>query len=280
MVPDYFPPWPSASEGYPSTMRSKTKAEYAKPPVVEVACGVLFDPLDIKLPHWGRFWEMLPDEFSEVQEAPPLASVVETATATFSTMTASGYVLPRIWFISKAGDQLVQLQRDRFLFNWRKTDPEHAYPRYENVFRDFEETFAVFEKFVAELKMAHVVARQYELTYINHIPRDQTWTSLDELGHVLPDLSWRPANGRDLPTPEAIDARFTFQLPNSAGRLHAHVQNGVLADSRPVLLLDLTARGYLEDRAAWFSLAHDWIIGAFGDLTHPGIQESVWGLRK
>jgi hypothetical protein len=31
----------------------------------------------------------------------------------------------------------------------------------------------------------------------------------------------------------------------------------------PILVVDLTARGFIVDRKAWFGLAHEWIVKGF-----------------
>lgn len=106
-----------------------TFPDFTKPPVVEVVCGVLFvPPGGFMLPHIGRFSERLGDEFSKITEVNSLPPVIETFKDRPQNWVFGPPPLPRVWFENAAGDQVVQLQRDRLLVNWKKTAPEHAYP--------------------------------------------------------------------------------------------------------------------------------------------------------
>ncbi|MFQ5734475.1 MAG: hypothetical protein ACE5KM_21275, partial [Planctomycetaceae bacterium] len=45
--------------------------------------------------------------------------------------------LPRVFFEDESGNWLIQIQRDRFLHNWRVSTDESEYPRYPEVSRRF-----------------------------------------------------------------------------------------------------------------------------------------------
>jgi len=168
--------------------------EYESPPVIEVVCGVMFAPIPaFTLPHLGRFWSRLPSEFTETAEVDPLAPAIEILgdqPAPFM-LDVSVLRVPRVWFINQAGDQVVQVQRDRFLCNWRRVAPEHAYPRFDWVKGRFEERLGAFQEFVQASFATSPAIRQYELTYINHIPATEAWGTLGAIGDVLPDIAWR-----------------------------------------------------------------------------------------
>jgi uncharacterized protein (TIGR04255 family) len=252
--------------------------KYESPPVVEVVCGVLFAPIPaFTLPYLGRFWSHLPSDFTETAEVDPLAPAIELLGDQHTPLTLDVSVLrvPRVWFINQTGDQVVQIQRDRFLCNWRRVAPEHAYPSFDWVKERFHERLSVFQDFVRTSFAAVPAIRQYELNYINHIPAE-AWGAMSAIGHVLPDIAWR-SHERFLPSPERLEAQFSFLLPGGAGRLHARIQNALRqVDRAPVLVLEMTARGFLEDRESWFALAHEWIVRGFADLTGSEVQEGLW----
>jgi len=265
---------------------TKTKfVDFDRPPVVEVVCGVAFGELPrFTVAHLGRFWTELGSGFREVAEQPPLATVIESFESSPSPGVAIQLgppVMPRVWFISDEEDHLVQVQRDRFLCNWRKLTEKHEYPSYDWVSERFESRLQLFEKFAAEQCGAAPSYTQYELTYINHIAAGEGWSNLADLGAVLPDCGWRGGAGRFLPTPEGIDWTLSFVLPGKKGRLRLHLRSGESRkDRKAVLMMDLTARGFDKDRAAWFELAHEWIVKGFADLTAKGVQQSIWGRKK
>lgn len=101
---------------------------YKNPPVNEVICGMRFHPTDkLLIPYTGLLWNKFRTDYPTLQQAQPIATVKGEMLIDRIT----GLPLPRVWFINKADDQLVQFQNDRFYFNWRKR--EHDYPRYHHV---------------------------------------------------------------------------------------------------------------------------------------------------
>lgn len=263
--------------------------DYENPPVIEVVCGVLFTPIDALLvPHFGQLWEKFRSDYPHCQEVPPLVPAIERLEepsppeASFTEIPP----LPRIWFVHTNDTGVIQIQRDRFLHNWRKKRPEDEYPRYHNVIKMFYDRLSDFRSFLAEAKLGTIQPLQYEMTYINHIPQGEGWTTIGEIGRVFPDLSWRSGTQRFLPDLEGFNWRAGFLLPDRAGRLHATIRPVVRrTDLRRILALELTARGMGSDASpegmrAWFDLARQWIVRGFTDLTSDDIQQKVWRRRR
>jgi len=266
---------------------SSSLPDYENPPLIEVVCGVLFRPIkNLLAPHIGLLWQKFRPIYSTCREATPLGPVVEQFEGEESRPVelAFGEVppLPRVWFVHENDQGVIQVQRDRFLHNWRKVGPDDEYPRYHRVIGMFREHLETFDAFLRQMDFGEINPRQYEMTYVNLIPVEDGWESLAEIGGVMPDLSWRPIPDRFLPTFESCRWHADFLLPDRAGRLHVALHTGRRKeDGRPVLRLELTARGIGADtgRVAmwdWFDLAHEWIVRGFTDLTGDGIQRQVW----
>ena len=62
-------------------------------------------------------------------EHPPLPPVIEALGPVSTLELQLGNVPPlrRSWLISKDGRSLLQIQEDRFLFNWKKAGPDDGY---------------------------------------------------------------------------------------------------------------------------------------------------------
>jgi len=260
---------------------------FERPPVIEVVCGVLFRPMEgLLAPHLGQLWDKFrPSGYTKCQEVAPLAPVIEQLDEgqQVQFQFTDTPPLPRIWFVQDDENGIVQLQRDRFLHNWKKVQPQDEYPHYEAVIKMFRDRLASFESFLEDKDLGQLDLRQCEMTYINHLPQRDGWQSLDELGTVFPDVAWRNIQGRFLPTPEALNLRKSFLLPNGTGRLHATIRTATRRqDNLPMLLLDLTARGMPSEKSreaiwGWFDLAHEWIVRGFADLTGESMHAAnVW----
>ena len=263
--------------------------DYERPPVIEVVCGIQFEPIArFQATIFGLYWQTIRDEYIKTQEMPPLAQVIEqiplAPKAKEPQVEFLGTPLPRMFFVHRTPSWLIQVQRDRFLHNWRKENEEDLYPRYPVVFERFWKAWEHFVQFCNEEDLGEPSVNQLEITYINHIPSGQGWTTLCDLGMVFPDVAWR-CKDRFLPSPESMGVRTSFILPESQGRLHVSLKHAIrVADSKPVLLCDLTARGMPAGKdssaiKAWFGLGREWIVRGFADLTDEKTQAEQWGRR-
>lgn len=189
---------------------------------------------------------------------------------------------PRVWLLSDDERQLIQLQLDSFLYNWKLVETDDEYPRFESVWSEFKRMLERFDQFLESEDIPRPEATQYELTYVNLIPQHGVCAHLGEIGNLLPDNRWRDAPDRFLPHPDGWNLRLAFNLPNKLGRLHVHAQDAMrLSDGKKIIRMDLTARGIGIDPSRgkmreWFDVGHEWIVRGFTDLTTESVQTSVW----
>ncbi len=264
----------------------KGLSDYATPPVIEVVCSILFKPIKALLaPYFGLLWEKYKPDYPICREVPPLTPVIEHLTEEpppIDLHLTDVPPLPRMWFVHKNDNGIVQVQRDRFLHNWKKTKPEDEYPRYPTVIKLFKDRLSQFKSFLEENELGVIEPLQYEMTYINHILQGDGWTNLNEIGNVFPDFALRVSKDRFLPEPEGINWRTSFALPNQLGRLHVTIQHGKVRETgQPLLILNLTVRGIGSDKSSdgmwpWFDLAREWIVRGFADLTGEEVQKHIW----
>jgi uncharacterized protein (TIGR04255 family) len=263
-------------------MTDRPRPSFEDPPVIEVVCGIQFATLALlQAPHLGLYWNRIRDEFPRCQSKPPLPPAADVGQVEVTLEFGTLPPIPRVWFISDRGDALVQLQQDRFLYNWKRADPSQPYPRYPAVLQRFRALFEGFVAFLEEHALGDIRVNQLELTYVNHMVGGAGWQSYGDVGVVLPDHVWRQGN-RYLPIPAAFTWRTRFDMPNERGRLHIAAQSGRRKGSDDLLLrLDLTARGMFDGDAndhlwKWFDEANSWIVQGFIDVTGADMQKHVW----
>jgi uncharacterized protein (TIGR04255 family) len=260
--------------------------EYDNPPVNEVVCGILFKRIDEFLnPYLGLLWERYKPEYSECLEVVPLVPIIENfdkPSPPEPQADLEAPLLPRTWFVHTNGNGVIQVQRDRFLHNWRKIRPDDEYPRYQNVLSMFRSHLSQFTQFLAEHSLGAVTPLQYELTYINHIMQGEGWETISDVEKVFPNFSWPTSKDSFLSSPESVNWQLTFMLPDQAGRLRTKLQSATRrGDGHPLLVFELTVRGIgnyttLETMWNWFALAHEWVVRGFADLTDPQVQKDIW----
>lgn len=263
--------------------------EYDNPPLIEVVFGIQFKAIEgLKTPHIGAFWDKIGrTEYPIFREMPLLRHIVESYGPSRSEPANSELglfkspPLPRLFFISEDETRLIQLQADRLLQNWRKCQVEAEYPKYSTLFPSFSQSWKLFCDFVKEQGLGEVHPDQYELTYVNHIEHGSGWTDERGIEGVFPWFKCK-RDGAFLGVPEEAGWRISYVFPKNTGRLHVEMKQGLTKeDGKPVLVLNLTARGSAEgDLRKWFDLAHEWIVKSFADLTESSVQKDVWKKRK
>jgi uncharacterized protein (TIGR04255 family) len=257
-----------------------TYPSYKNPPVNEVFCGLRFHASDeLRIPHIGLLWDKFRHDYPVIQHAPPIAPVK----GEILLDAESGLPLPRVWFINKSDDQLIQFQNDRFYFNWRYR--QSNYPRYNYVIEKFENELSIIKDFFCKFNLGEFKPIEYELCYINNIPKGKGWETIEDLPKIFSDFVWTQKKGRFLPNPELFAWQARFPLPANNGNLNVKLNNAIQTKGKvPLLVLELKTVGIGESQnpkaiREWFDLAHEWIVRGFTDLTTPYIQK-IWEREK
>lgn len=261
----------------------KPLPDFEEPPVAEVALSVQFDPLtEFRIQHVGQLWECYKTEFPRVTEQPPIAPAYELFTSEGLVLPAlrmelTDYApLPRIWFINETDTRLIQIQRDRFVYNWRRAYTHEPYPRYPDVKKSFEKQFVIFREFLMKQGFQDLVPNQCEVTYVNLIEADDRLASRGQANQLL--TAFRLEYSDDtLSEPEDVRMALRYRIPGfgnePAGRLHialdpvyGHVDQAIL------YRLNIMARGKPlseneEGVLAFFDLGREWIVRSFAAVT-------------
>lgn len=260
---------------------------FERPPVKEVVCGLTLAPLTAMLaPHLGALWEKYRSSYTKCSEVSPL--VLRSKNGGLGPRTkmpefADVPPLPRIWFLTADETALIQIQRDRFIHNWRKVKETDSYPRFGAVMGRFKDHFKAFCEFVESEALGKVAIQQCELAYVNHIAYDDLARIKASARDVFPDFKWQTTNDRFLPAPEQFHWISSFMLPNEQGQFHSTIKRGKRKrDLVPIIHFELAAFSNQADRSpeaawAWFDVAHEWIVRGFVDLTKDTIQRDLWG---
>jgi uncharacterized protein (TIGR04255 family) len=275
------------------TTRPADLPDFVSPPVTEVVLGVQFNSLDrLFSPHLGLVWEVFKDEFPLVEDHPYFPPAFETfgTPAPFMIPGVNFQILARpemarTNFLNREKTQALQVQRDRFLHNWRKTGEGDDYPRFERMIETFSAGFGKFTSVVDRENLGPVIPNQCEVTYFNQIPVPENETIWSQFALTFPDMV---GNGtiEELGAPE--DARFVLRYVISAdggllGRVTVAAQPARRADGVTIIQFTLTARGKpitLDVSGVLDFLAHGRILlnRVFKKLTSPTMQQR-WGRK-
>ena len=227
------------------------RPKFANPPLIERAISLAFDPIEgFSIGDYGLFWSELLDEFPVSEAMEPVALDHEKfegfQPTQVSLQLVSAALLPRAAYRNAEAGELVQLQPDRFSFNWIKTSDAHRYPRSEATLDRFFTLFERFAGFASRRGFGTSKIVQCELTNVNVVPVSDVGVSFADMATVfkLAPLDHDCAN-----------IRLEHQLVGSKhlmldddghpiGRVHTLGQPALRVPSNEeAYRLDITARG-------------------------------------
>lgn len=273
---------------------SRELPDFARPPLNEVVLSVQAKPIEgLSAAHLGLFWAEIRKHFPQVQEQPALEPQTEVFGERAEQPSTPPLRLlerpetPRCWFISEDGRQLIQLQRDRLIHNWRKIEDDDDYPRYETIRKSLVGELELFQGFLRREKLATFEPNQCEVTYINHVMPSGVWEQQGQLERVF--SVWSRPPGEFPPEPE--DGRFGIRyiIPGDdgrpLGRLHVSVTPATRKkDGIRIFAMTITARGApegagVEGALRFLDRGRELVVNTFTALTKPEMQVA-WGRKN
>ena len=268
-------------------MADRPVPSFETPPIDEVVWEVQFGKLGwLTAARAGLFWQMVRSEYPEPEERSPVGTKDEPEALLrpqeIRTQIHGKPPLCRQLFVSEAGTELIQLQDDRFCFNWRRVAPTDVYPRYEHMREKFCAGWRQFTDFAHSQSGERPEVDLLEMTYVNNIFKDEGWSKPSDIGAVFTGMSFG-SQLVSLPSPATLSCNLVFDIEGSAGRLHVSCRHAktLVPEEREVIQLALIARGKLatsedDEILAWFAKAREWIVRGFAELTDPSIQRDFW----
>jgi len=257
--------------------------KYKNPPINELIIGAYFDQpiVPLRSEHVGLFWAEVRSEFPKIQQQPELSLPIVGPTLTFQIGgTDEPYPMPRFWLISEDDTILMQIQKNAFIFNWRKRETE--YPHFETVASRFDKYFNLFSSFLKrELGVETINIQVAELTYSNLIESGAYWSDPCDTSRLIPTMSI-PNPGIPIEGKPDFNYLTAYKLASDV-TLNVVVRNGRKGTEagKPVLVFELRALGALGaasklDADAWYERAHELIGRCFTAITNPAIQRDYW----
>ena len=259
---------------------------FKNPPINELVIGTYFDPplYALRSEHIGLLWARLRDEFPTVQQREPLGGWA-AAHETVMPIGSEFLIMPRFWFISENESNLIQVQKNAFLLNWRKRESE--YPHFtEHLKPNFDKYYDVFDEFAREdVGVGDLQIGRCELTYVDLIQPCDYWKGPEDTSKLIPSFVV-PDFGSAHGVAPAFDCGYRFE-PVAGVQLHVAIRTAEAADDpgSPCLVLEFKAIGDMSgvpksSTERWYKQAHDTIVACFLNMTSQEIQRTYWILEE
>ncbi|MEH2104663.1 TIGR04255 family protein [Nostoc sp.] len=246
-------------------------AEFIKSPLTEVVCGVEFSAPEFSAVHFGLYWQRIREQFPvPPQDLPPIVDIDLLPTLP---------KLCRVWFESADKRQLIQLQANRFHYNWRRQSEAEKYPHFEDIYPKFEQEWQIFQNWWIELTGLPLQPVHYELTYLNQLDKNFGWNNPGDTSKIF-TFAGKEWNGF-LKKPRLYSSALEFILPNNLGILTVSLNSRLrIEDNSFLMFFELTSRSVdtSYNFTDWFHAAHEYTVKAFLDLIQEEIKHE-WGFQ-
>jgi len=274
-------------------MTDNPMPQYDRPPVVETAIGICFDPQrSLSTSVLAGFVSTLGADWEQVHDLPPLPSMRQRGSRTtwplgevqIAVGEPDGFV--RLQAVRNDGQRVVQVQNGWFIYNWRHVDRSSEYPSYGRVRAAFDEHRQSFSAYLRKHAGATLNLIGWELTYVNWIHSGQLWRDLSDWSTVFPALSGQ-LHFTSIDPVHDYASRAASKLRGAPGVLHQTLEprtvpavDGSGAESLAAQYR-LTARGPIsgndEDGLhTGLDAAHEAIVRTFTESTST-LAHEAWG---
>lgn len=252
--------------------------KFKNPPVNELIISTYFNPIlqNLRSEHVGLFWSTLKDQFPFIAQNVPVGNLELIA-------GLEVFPMPRFWLTSHDDTTLIQIQKNAFMFNWRKRDLE--YPHFDSLKVAFDGYYTQFTDFLKrEIDIVNPNIDICELTYINLVETCEYWQSPVDTQNVIPSFSIINFDQPSIDQP-SFNCNSVYKMSENL-EIRISVKSAHLANKpdSPALVFEIRAIGRLgeaqkSDADRWFEKAHAAIINCFVGMTNPDIQHKYWILN-
>ena len=252
-----------------------------------MAIGVQFRPLfNLRGIVLGQLRDRWRATHPRVEEQPPLPPAIEGQVGPGINLQIGFGPVPnaRYWFMSETGDDIIQLQNDRIVVNWRDVEMGERYPRYDAMVERFQRAVNDLSGFVKEEQLGQIEITQAELSYINDVGAP---AAEDDVGLEKLLRGWRGTPQHHLGQPVQARLQLVFDVPDVGKppvRTFVSVEPVMHVNGEQRQLMTLSVRGAPVDGSVAAALkfldgAHEHLVQSFLELT-PEHMHSTWGVNR
>jgi uncharacterized protein (TIGR04255 family) len=248
--------------------------DFTRPPLVEVAVGLMFEPLEISPITLAQLYSQWQEDYPSFEEHPAIPSSPSVPGLIFEVS------VPRVrfWFLNNSG-RLIQVQRDRLIVNWRKEAASAAYPRYGSLRVELEKRVTQFSEFLESRHKGPLRPNAIEVTYVNQVPLAGKSPNLSDIVALLQSAP----KDVGLPVETNLSVRFdvSSQLERKSAALVINAQRSPTVDP-PLAVLQLSCSIPVYDLPDAFDAldkARYHVVQSFQSVTTDKMHDE-WGIER
>lgn len=246
--------------------------ELSNAPIKEVVIGAQFNGRLINYECIYQFYNLIKDKFPTIKENPILPAIIEKLDIPSETKILPGFN-SRKFFINENGSKLIQLQGDRLLFNWKKTNSDEEYPHFDSVYKEFNSVLQEVNKICKIIDKIN----QVEVTYLDHVPLSDF-----EKKSFNPLNIFNLINIKEEDELKHLKLELGYPISDLNGVLNINLNSATKSNNtEKIFVLESTCRGALgkKDLDTWFKNAHQILLQSFRNIITENAKNK-WGFKN
>jgi len=240
-------------------------------PLSEVAFGVNFVSPDFSSVKFGEFYARIKNRYPSHRDILPIINPTPMPAFVLAPQ------LPRVWF--EKSDRLIQLQSDRFVYNWRLLNEEkNEYPGYEQLSAEFFQEYEEFSDFSTSSLNSPMYLEEFNLTYVNHLERAD---GLHGSTFTFYNQSWE----KNFTAPQYVSGQLVFSFEDKNVRLTMSLRPVIkIGSAQAITQFELVAQSISLKNAIrspakeWYDQAHNIIFTAWRNSINIDLI-NTWGIE-
>lgn len=249
--------------------------DYEKPPVVETSFGFTFPPIKgWTLYHFGLLWARLRRRYQFAEARLPMGSVeVDEVDLKLGPDVHLESLPLRSWFLDSLKNQLLQVQLNRFIRNWRAVEAEQKYFHYSDLKPMFQEDWAIYREFLKDESLPEPIVFKCDVTYINHFLKGREWNTAEDIASLFQRMKFELKG--------ALVTSVSFVAAFGNNQIRMETSPGIRPDGTPIVQLTLNVSGQpvsTSELGIWSKLddCHRLLVETFAEITAEDLQKRVW----
>jgi uncharacterized protein (TIGR04255 family) len=270
-----------AMPGRSASLGSSTEVsiDFERPPVVETSIGFHFTPIQgWTILQYGLLWEKFKSKYPTAEFNPPVGDLQLQLgpSANFSNVPI------RVCFVDSANANLIQVQNNLVLHNWRRSSPSSLYQHYARTREALQSDWQVFRGFLDQQSLKFTQIVRCEASYFNHLVQGEDWLEFSELPTLFP--AWKGLETKGvLAKPHMIGISAWYA--RDQGMIQIASQPALRqTDGKQIIQLTITVNGLPAsqgDKGLFECLdaCHSAAVSAFAEFTSEEMQLR-WGRSR
>jgi len=244
--------------------------ELKTPPIYEVACGFHFDQINLSDPFQLNDYiqKLKSDGFTTLRMVRPIEVLNGGININFGDVSAKDQPY-RLLLESTDGNFLIQIQHDKFFYNWKRSQASSDYPSFsgrggrQGIKSLALKAFSEFKEAISRLHGKSIICNKVQLAKFDHFERKISSDDLTRISELVPMFRTfgKIQSGHNSRETNTCNIQFGFNEVEGPRQLSVQLSTGFVVGQntapQPIYRLETMILSEIKDESTLDSVLTD-----------------------